>query len=85
MQSQQTAVMLIRIGREKELRRVVISLHEKEAPQTVSNFKHLVEHHYYDGLLFYRAFPHSLVQTGDPNSRYREHDHSGTGLSLIHI
>ncbi|MFZ4115326.1 MAG: peptidylprolyl isomerase [Chthoniobacterales bacterium] len=75
----QEAVMLIRIGHEKKPRRVVIALREKEAPQTVASFKQLVEHHYYDGLLFYRAFPHSLVQTGDPNTRYREHDNSGTG------
>lgn len=75
----QAAVMLIRIGHEKQLRRVVIALREDAAPQTVANFKQLVGRHYYDGLLFHRAFPHSLVQTGDPKSRYREHDYSGTG------
>jgi cyclophilin family peptidyl-prolyl cis-trans isomerase len=73
------AVMLVRIGHEKERRRIVIKLHEHAAPQTVANFKKLVTRHYYDGLLFYRAFPHSLVQAGDPNTRYREHDNSGTG------
>ena len=75
----QVAVMLVRIGREKEPRRVVIALRENAAPQTVASFKQLIERRYYDGLLFYRAFPHSLVQTGDPNTRYREHDDSGTG------
>lgn len=75
----QAAVMLIRIGREKQVRRVVIALHEKEAPETVANFKKLVQARYYDGLLFYRAFPHSLVQTGDPKSRFGESDYSGTG------
>jgi len=73
------AVMLIHIGREKDLQRVVISLDESAAPQTVHNFQDLVERHYYDGLLFYRLFAHSLIQTGDPHSRYHEHDDSGTG------
>ncbi|MDH4470900.1 MAG: peptidylprolyl isomerase [Verrucomicrobiae bacterium] len=77
--SSQVAVMLVRIGNQKEQRRVVIAFNEKAAPQTVANFKQLVARHYYNGLLFYRAFPHSLVQTGDPNTRYREHDNSGTG------
>ncbi len=73
-----TALMLIRIGKEKKTHRLLIALHEKEAPRTVANFKKLTSHHYYNGLLFYRTFPHALVQTGDPKARYHENEHSGT-------
>ena len=75
----QVAVMLIKMPKEKTPERVVIALREDTAPQTVANFKALASQHYYDGMMFHRVFPHSLVQTGDPKSRHGESDRSGTG------
>ena len=75
----EVAVMLIKVRKEKTPQRVVISLREDAAPQTVANFKELAERHYYDGMPFHRVFAHSLLQTGDPKSRHGESDHSGTG------
>lgn len=75
----QTAVMLVKVRKEKKPQRVVIELREDAAPQTVANFEALVGRHYYDGMTFHRLFPHQLVQTGDPKSRYGENYRSGTG------
>ena len=65
----QSAVMLIKVRKEKKPQRIVIELNDSAAPQTVANFKDLVNHHYYDGIRFHRLFPHQLVQTGDPKCR----------------
>lgn len=64
------AVMEIRIGREKETRQVVIGLYDKATPLTVANFKELAGKKFYNGLRFHRAFPSTLVQTGDPLTRW---------------
>ncbi len=65
----QSAIMLIKVRKEKKPQRIVIELNDAAAPQTVANFKDLVNRHYYDGMRFHRLFPHQLVQTGDPKSR----------------
>lgn len=75
----QSAVMLVKVRKEKKPQRIVIELREDAAPQTVANFRELARRHYYDGMRFHRLFPHSLVQTGDPKSRHGESDRSGTG------
>ena len=75
----ESAVMLVKVRKEKKPQRIVIQLREDAAPQTVANFKELVGRHYYDGMRFHRLFPHQLVQTGDPKSRHSESDRSGTG------
>lgn len=75
----ESAVMLVKVRKEKKPQRIVIELREDAAPQTVANFKELVRRHYYDGMSFHRLFAHQLVQTGDPKSRHGESDHSGTG------
>ncbi len=75
----ESAVMLVKVRKEKKPQRIVIELREDAAPQTTANFKELVQHHYYDGMRFHRLFPHQLVQTGDPKSRHGESDRSGTG------
>ena len=88
-----SAVMLIKVRKEKKPQRIVIELNESAAPQTVASFKDLVNRHYYDGMRFHRLFPHQLVQTGDPKSRQglvdsllqkvgmdiRDSDRAGTG------
>jgi cyclophilin family peptidyl-prolyl cis-trans isomerase len=88
-----SAVMLIKVRKEKKPQRIVIELNDSAAPQTVASFKDLVNRHYYDGMRFHRLFPHQLVQTGDPKSRQgvvdsllqkvgmdiRDSDRAGTG------
>lgn len=72
------AVMNIKVDGEKALRRVVIALDEKDAPQTVENFKKLARRGFYKGIAFHRIFPHTLVQAGDPQSRHRDRSKVGT-------
>ncbi len=49
-----------------KVRRVVIELNASAAPQTVANFKKLVQDGFYNGLAVHRAINHYLVQMGDP-------------------
>lgn len=72
-------VMDIKIGKERDLRRVVIGLYDDAAPLHAENFKELARTRYYKGMQFHRAFPGTLVQTGDPHSRRGPNVRSGTG------
>lgn len=73
------ALMKIRIGREGAPRFVAFELHEADAPRTVENFKKLARQKFYNGCAFHRAFPHILLQTGDPLSRHKDRAKVGTG------
>ena len=42
------------------------------APNTVTNFKKLVNSGFYDHLLFHRIVPGFVIQGGDPNSKDRK-------------
>jgi peptidyl-prolyl cis-trans isomerase B (cyclophilin B) len=75
----EVAVMQIKVGKERDLRQVVIGLYDDAAPATVANFKELCRKRFYNGMRFHRAFPSTLVQTGDPKSRRGAADRSGTG------
>lgn len=78
----QVAVMTIAFPKEKMkagTARVVIRLDDRAAPGTAENFRALIARRYYDGMRFHRAFPHQLVQTGDPKSRHGQTERSGTG------
>jgi cyclophilin family peptidyl-prolyl cis-trans isomerase len=72
-------VFEISFPKQKEYERVVIGLHDTIAPVTVENFKKLGRSRFYRGMRFHRAFPNSLVQTGDPYSRHGTMELSGTG------
>ena len=72
------AVFEIKMGKEKKTHRVEIELFEKQAPVTVDNFKKLVQKGFYNGITFHRAFPHLLVQAGDPLSRGKDRAKVGT-------
>ena len=50
---------------------IVIRLYPGTAPQTVANFKKLVNEKFYDGLTFHRVIEDFMIQGGDPE---------GTGL-----
>ena len=73
------AVLQIRIGKSKELQRVVIGLYDDTTPVTAANFKELVRKKFYNGLRFHRVFPGAFVQVGDPSSRHGQADRTGTG------
>lgn len=73
------AVATIKIGKQRDLRRVVIGLYDSNAPLTVENFKNLIRKRYYNGMRFHRAFPGSALQTGDPYSKRGPTDKTGTG------
>ena len=75
----EVAVMQIKVGKERQFQQVVIGLYDDAAPQTVANFKELCRKRFYNGMRFHRAFPSTLVQTGDPKSRHGVADQSGTG------
>lgn len=64
------AVLEIQVGREKQTQQVVIGLYDNATPQTVANFKELIGKKFYNGLRFHRVFPGTLVQTGDPQTRW---------------
>ena len=51
-----------------------MALNANVAPITVSNFCHLVEEGFYDGLTFHRVVPGFMIQGGDPEG-------NGTGGS----
>jgi cyclophilin family peptidyl-prolyl cis-trans isomerase len=75
----EVAVVQIQFPKEKQPRQVVLGLHVDSAPNTVENFKKLIGKKFYNGLRFHRAFPGTLVQTGDPASRWGQGDKTGTG------
>ena len=66
----EVAVIEIQIGTAKTTRQVVMGLYDDAAPVTVANFKALVTKGFYRGIRFHRIFPGTLVQTGDPLTRY---------------
>jgi len=49
--------------------RVVIEMRPDLAPNHVARIKELVRQGFYDGILFHRAIPGFMVQTGDPNTK----------------
>ena len=72
------ALMTVRIGKPKTLHRVAFEFREGDAPAHVANFKKLARKKFYNGLTFHRAFPHMLVQTGDPLSDRKDRSKVGT-------
>ena len=73
------AVLQIKTGADTKLQRVVIEFYEDAAPGTVANFKKLADSKFYNGTAFHRAFPHKLVQVGDPLSKRKNRNAVGTG------
>lgn len=71
------ALITIRNGKEKK--QVAIELYEAEAPETVANFRKLARSGFYKGTAFHRAFPHTMVQVGDPLSKKKDRSKVGIG------
>ena len=59
--------------------RMVVEFWEKDAPQTVANFKKLARQGYYDGTGFHRIIKGFMIQGGDPNSKNPNAPNLGTG------
>ena len=55
-----------------------IELFDEDAPNTVKNFKDLIQNGFYDGLNFHRVIPNFVIQGGCPNG-------TGTGGPGYHI
>lgn len=64
---------------ETAMGKVVAVLWPDEAPETVKNFKKLVNENFYDGTAFHRVIKNFLVQGGDPLSRDERNKNVGTG------
>lgn len=45
---------------------IVFRLYTKAAPQTSARIMQLIQNKFYDGLIFHRAIPNFIIQTGDP-------------------
>ena len=47
-------------------KQIKLELYPDKAPQTVENFKKLVQQGFYDGLIFHRVIQGFMIQGGDP-------------------
>lgn len=79
LRADDVALLEVKFPNQKATRPVAIEFYEGDAPATVENFKKLVHKGFYKGLAFHRAFPHVLVQIGDPYSSGRDRTKVGTG------
>lgn len=73
------ALVTLKVGKEKELRRFAIEFYEADAPATVENFKKLGRKGFYKGTAVHRAFASTLLQFGDPLSKDKDRTKVGTG------
>ena len=73
------ALVTLKVGKEKPTQQFAIEFFETDAPATASNFKKLARKRFYNGLAIHRAFPHTLVQMGDPLTEHKDRSKVGTG------
>jgi peptidyl-prolyl cis-trans isomerase B (cyclophilin B) len=66
-------------GKNRQQRSFAIGFYDTAAPQTVANFKKLVQDGFYNHTTFHRVFPNYLVQGGDPLSKGKDRTVIGTG------
>jgi len=64
---------------ETSLGTIVMRFYDKDAPQTVANFKKLANSKFYDGTTFHRVIPQFVIQGGDPNSKDSDRSNDGLG------
>jgi peptidyl-prolyl cis-trans isomerase B (cyclophilin B) len=59
---------------------MTVQFYDKDAPNTVANFKKLANEGFYDGVTFHRVIPDFVIQGGCPNSKDASTAHlAGTG------
>src|SRR5258708_39544458 len=51
---------------------MTVEFYDKDAPNTVANFKKLAKEGFYDGLTFHRVLPNFVIQGGCPFSKSPE-------------
>jgi peptidyl-prolyl cis-trans isomerase B (cyclophilin B) len=73
------ALVSLRAGKDKQVLQFAIEFYEGDAPATAANFKKLAKKGFYKGTTIHRAFPHMLVQMGDPLSKSKDRTRVGTG------
>jgi cyclophilin family peptidyl-prolyl cis-trans isomerase len=73
------ALVSLKVGKDKQLRQFALEFDPGSAPATVENFKKLARKGFYKGCAIHRAFPHLLLQMGDPLSKKEERHKVGTG------
>ena len=73
------ALVTLRAENDKTPRQFAVEFYAGEAPGTVENFQKLARKKFYNGQAIHRAFPHTLVQMGDPLTRHKDRAHVGTG------
>jgi peptidyl-prolyl cis-trans isomerase B (cyclophilin B) len=73
------ALVSLRVGKEKQVLQFAVEFYEGDAPVTTENFKKLARKGFYKGTTIHRAFPHMLVQMGDPLSKAKDRARVGTG------
>lgn len=78
-QADDVALVTLRVGSDKTPQQFALEFYENEAPRTVENFKKIAGKKFYKGQTIHRAFPHLLVQMGDPLSRKKDRANVGTG------
>src|SRR5262245_57323108 len=59
--------------------RMVVEFWDKEAPNTVANFKKLARQGFFDGTGFHRIIKGFMIQGGDPKSKNSKAPDLGTG------
>jgi peptidyl-prolyl cis-trans isomerase B (cyclophilin B) len=66
-------------GKQRQARSFAIAFYDADAPQSVANFKKLVQDGFYIKTTIHRVFPHYLIQGGDPLSKKKDRTVIGTG------
>jgi peptidyl-prolyl cis-trans isomerase B (cyclophilin B) len=79
LRADDVALVTFKYSRDKSLHQAAFEFYEGDAPQAVANFKKLARKRFYNGLTVHRAFPHVLIQTGDPLSARSDRSKVGTG------
>ncbi|MCE9611266.1 MAG: peptidylprolyl isomerase [Chthoniobacter sp.] len=77
--AEDVALVTLRVGSDKARQQFALGFYENDAPRTVENFKKLAGKKFYKGQTIHRAFPHLLVQMGDPLTRKKDRANVGTG------
>jgi peptidyl-prolyl cis-trans isomerase B (cyclophilin B) len=69
LHAEDVALVTLKVGKEKQLRQFAIEFYDGDAPSTSENFRKLAKKGFYNGTAVHRAFPHTLLQMGDPLSK----------------